>query len=397
MGQNGVAMKLHEYQAKRIFARYGVPVPRGQLAVTAGTAVAATEEFGGRAAVKAQVHAGGRGQAGGVRIVGSPDEAGRFAGRLLGSRLATHQTDAGGAPVERLLVEELADIAREMYVALAIDRSHRGVAVIASATGGMSIEAAAAANPESIITEMVEPALGLMPYQRRRLAARLGLTGPTARAAEAVFAALYRIFTENDCTLVEVNPLIATGDGGIMALDAKMEVDDDALFRHADWQQLRDRAQEDALEARAADHDIAYVSLDGSVGCLVNGAGLAMATLDVASAAGAAPANFLDVGGGASAEKVATAVGIILSDPQVDRVLVNIFGGILRCDVAARGIVMAYDKTRATQPLVARMLGTNLEEGKAILAQSGLDVTFTDTLTAAAAALSGNDGRGKGA
>ena len=397
MGQNGVAMKLHEYQAKRIFARYGVPVPRGQLAVTAGTAVAATEEFGGRAAVKAQVHAGGRGQAGGVRIVGSPDEAGRFAGRLLGSRLVTHQTDAEGAPVGRLLVEELADIAREMYVALAIDRSHRGVAVIASATGGMSIEDAAAANPESIITEMVEPALGLMPYQRRRLVARLELTGPAARAAEAVFAALYRIFTENDCTLVEVNPLIATGDGGIMALDAKMEVDDDALFRHADWQQLRDRAQEDALEARAADHDIAYVSLDGSVGCLVNGAGLAMATLDVASAAGAAPANFLDVGGGASAEKVATAVGIILSDPQVDRVLVNIFGGILRCDVAARGIVMAYDKTRATQPLVARMLGTNLEEGKAILAQSGLDVTFTDTLTAAAAALSGGDGNGMGA
>ena len=390
-------MKLHEYQAKRILARYGVPVPRGRLAATAdAAAAAAAAEFGGRAAVKAQVHAGGRGRAGGVRIVASPDEARSFAAGLLGSRLATQQTGAGGAPVDSVLVEELADIAREMYVALTIDRSHRGVAVIASAAGGMSIEAAAAVNPDAIITEPVEPTLGLMPYQRRRLAARLGLTGRAAREGAALLAALYRIFTENDCTLVEVNPLIVTSGGGVLALDAKLELDDDALFRHTDWQQLRDRAQEDALEARAADDDIAYVSLDGNVGCLVNGAGLAMATLDAASAAGAAPANFLDVGGGASAEKVAAAVGIILSDPQVERVLVNIFGGILRCDVAAQGIVMAYQESRATQPLVVRMLGTNLAEGKAILAQSGLDVTFTDTLAAAAAALSGGNGSDSG-
>lgn len=389
-------MKLHEYQAKRILARYGVPVPRGRLAATADAAAAAAAEFGGRAAVKAQVHAGGRGRAGGVRIVASPDEARSFAAGLLGSRLATQQTGAVGAPVDSVLVEELADIAREMYVALTIDRSHRGVAVIASAAGGMSIEAAAAANPDAIITEPVEPTLGLMPYQCRRLAARLGLTGRAAREGAALFAALYRIFTENDCTLVEVNPLIVTSGGGVLALDAKLEFDDDALFRHTDWQQLRDRAQEDALEARAADDDIAYVSLDGNVGCLVNGAGLAMATLDAASAAGAAPANFLDVGGGASAEKVAAAVGIILSDSQVERVLVNIFGGILRCDVAAQGIVMAYQESRATQPLVVRMLGTNLAEGKAILAQSGLDVTFTDTLAAAAAALSGGNGNGGG-
>ena len=389
-------MKLHEYQAKRILARYGVPVPRGRLAATADAAAAAAAEFGGRAAVKAQVHAGGRGRAGGVRIVASSDEARSFAAGLLGSRLATQQTGAVGAPVDSVLVEELADIAREMYVALTIDRGHRGVAVIASAAGGMSIEAAAAANPDAIITEPVEPTLGLMPYQCRRLAARLGLTGQAAREGAALFAALYRIFTENDCTLVEVNPLIVTGSGGVLALDAKLELDDDALFRHTDWQQLRDRAQEDALEARAADDDIAYVSLDGNVGCLVNGAGLAMATLDAASAAGAAPANFLDVGGGASAEKVAAAVGIILSDSQVERVLVNIFGGILRCDVAAQGIVMAYQESRATQPLVVRMLGTNLAEGKAILAQSGLDVTFTDTLAAAAAALSGGNGSGGG-
>ena len=381
------AMKLHEYQAKAIFARYGIPVPEGRVAQTAADAAAAVAHFGGRAVIKAQAHAGGRGLAGGVRVVDSPAAGRDFAAGLLGSRLVTHQTGAAGVPVASVLVEELADIAREIYLALTIDRNHRGTMLIASAAGGMSIEEVAASDPDAIITEAVAPVLGLMPFQRRRIAARLGLAGATARAAADVIAALYRVFAENDCALVEVNPLVVTGDGGVMALDAKMDVEDDALFRHPDLRELRDRAQEDALEARAADDDIAYVSLDGSVGCLVNGAGLAMATLDVANAAGAAPANFLDVGGGASAEKVATAVGIILSDPKVDRVLVNIFGGILRCDFAAQGIVMAYAERQATQPLVARMLGTNLEEGKAILAQSGLNVTFTDTLTAAAAAL----------
>ena len=380
-------MKLHEYQAKSIFASYRVPIPNGKVAQTPDEAADAVASFGGRAVIKAQVHAGGRGLAGGVKVVRSPDEGRDFATSLLGSRLITHQTDAAGVPVDRVLVEELADIARELYVALTTDRNHRGPALIASAAGGMSIEEVAADNPEAIITEKVEPGLGLMPYQCRRVAARLGLTGTAAQQGAEILSALYRIFTANDCTLVEVNPLVVTGHGNVLALDAKLEVDDDALFRHPELRALRDRAQEDPLEARAADDDIAYVSLDGSVGCLVNGAGLAMATLDVANAAGAAPANFLDVGGGASEEKVATAVGIILSDPKVDRVLVNIFGGILRCDVAARGIVMAYEERRATQPLVVRMLGTNLEEGKAILAQSGLDVTFTDTLTEAAAAL----------
>ena len=381
-------MKLHEYQAKAIFADYGIQIPNGKVARSPSEAAQAVESFGGRAVVKAQVHAGGRGLAGGVKVVGSPAEGESYAAGLLGSRLVTHQTDSAGVPVDAVLVEELADIATEVYVALTMDRNHRGPMLIASAAGGTSIEEVAATNPEAIVTEVVEPGLGLMPYQCRRVAARLGMSGTTARQGADVIGALYRIFEDNDCSLVEVNPLVIAGDGAVVALDAKMEVEDDALFRHSSLRELRDRNQEDQLEARAADDEIAYVSLDGSVGCLVNGAGLAMATLDVASAAGAEPANFLDVGGGASEEKVATAVGIILSDAKVDRVLVNIFGGILRCDVAARGIVMAYEELNATQPLVVRMLGTNLEEGKEILAASGLNVTFTDTLTEAAAALS---------
>ncbi len=386
------AMKLHEYQAKQIFSNYGIPIPNGTVARTSAEAAEAVASFGGRGVVKAQVHAGGRGLAGGVKVVGSPQDGSEFAGGLLGSHLVTHQTDANGVPVDQVLVEELADIATEMYVAITMDRNHRGPVLIASAAGGMSIEEVAATNPDAIVTEVVEPGLGLMPFQCRRVAARLGMSGATARQGADVISALYRIFADNDCSLVEVNPLIVTGEGGVVALDAKMDVEDDALFRHSDLRELRDRSQEDQLEARAADDDIAYVSLDGSVGCLVNGAGLAMATLDVANAAGAAPANFLDVGGGATEEKVATAVGIILSDPKVDRVLVNIFGGILRCDVAARGIVMAYEEQQATQSLVVRMLGTNLVEGKEILAQSTLNVTFTDTLTEAAAALSTSAG-----
>ena len=386
------AMKLHEYQAKQIFSAYGIPIPNGTVARTPTEAAAAVTSYGGRGVIKAQVHAGGRGLAGGVKVVSSPQDGEEYAGALLGSQLVTHQTDANGVPVDQVLVEELADIATEMYVAITMDRNHRGPVLVASAAGGMSIEEVAATNPDAIITEAVEPGLGLMPYQCRRMAARLGMSGTTARQGAEILASLYRIFADNDCTLVEVNPLIVTGDGSVVALDAKMDVEDDALFRHSDLRELRDRSQEDQLEARAADDDIAYVSLDGSVGCLVNGAGLAMATLDVANAAGASPANFLDVGGGATEEKVATAVGIILSDPKVSQVLVNIFGGILRCDVAARGIVMAFEEHQATQPLVVRMLGTNLEDGKQILADSGLNVTFTDTLTEAAAALSAGAG-----
>ena len=380
-------MKLHEYQAKEVFARYGIPVPRGSVAATAGAARQAAADLGGQAVVKAQVHAGGRGKAGGIKVVRSPEEAEQTAREFLGQNLVTHQTDARGVPVNSVLVEELADIRRELYVALTIDRGFRGPVLLVSAAGGMDIEEVAATNPQDIHTEPIEPVLGLMPYQTRRLAARLNLEPAQARPAIQVLNALYRIFTENDCSLVEINPLIITEDDRVVALDAKLDLEDDSLFRHADLGELRDRSQEDALEAEAADQDIAYVNLEGSVGCLVNGAGLAMATLDVTNAAGAAPANFLDVGGGADEEKVASAVSIILSDPKVNRVLVNIFGGILRCDIAARGIVLAFERQGATLPLIVRMLGTNVVEGKEILQASSLNVTFADTLTEAAAAI----------
>ena len=380
-------MKLHEYQAKAIFARYGIEIPRGIVANTSEEAGNATREMGGQAVVKAQVHAGGRGQAGGIKVVRSPEEAEEVARGFIGRNLVTRQTDARGVPINSVLVEELADIKQELYVALTIDRGFRGPVMIASAAGGMDIEEVAATNPGNIHTEPIEPVLGLMPYQARRVVARLGLEGSQVRPASQALNALYRIFTENDCSLVEINPLIITGDDRVVALDAKLDVEDDSLFRHSDLRDLRDRSQEDALEARASDMEIAYVNLDGSVGCLVNGAGLAMATLDVTNAAGAAPANFLDVGGGADDEKVASAVSIILSDPKVDRVLINVFGGILRCDIAARGTVLAFERMNSELPLIVRMLGTNVDEGKEILGSSSLNVTFADTLTEAAEAV----------
>ena len=380
-------MKLHEYQAKEIFARYGIEVPRGIVANTPEEAGEATREMGGQAVVKAQVHAGGRGQGGGIKVVRSPEEAEEVARGFIGRNLVTRQTDAQGVPINSVLVEELADIKQELYVALTIDRGFRGPVMIASAAGGMDIEEVAATNPENIHTEPIEPVLGLMPYQARRVVSRLGLEAGPARPAVHTLNALYRIFTENDCSLVEINPLIVTGDDRVVALDAKLDVEDDSMFRHGDLRELRDRSQEDALEARASDMEIAYVNLDGSVGCLVNGAGLAMATLDVTNAAGAAPANFLDVGGGADDEKVASAVSIILSDPKVDRVLINVFGGILRCDIAARGIVLAFERMNSNLPLIVRMLGTNVDEGKEILGASPLNVTFADTLTEAAEAV----------
>jgi succinyl-CoA synthetase beta subunit len=380
-------MKLHEYQAKEIFSRYGIPIPRGKLVSSPQEAHSAVQELGGQAVLKAQVHAGGRGKAGGVKVVRSPEEAEQTARTMLGRNLVTHQTDAQGVPVNSVLVEELADIKKELYVALTIDRGHRGPVMIVSASGGMDIEEVAAARPQDIYTEPIQPVLGLMPFQTRRLTRVLALDPSAARSASQVMNTLYRIFTENDCSLVEINPLIITGSDQVVALDAKLDLEDDSLFRHPDLHLLRDRSQEDSLEAEAADQDIAYVNLEGDVGCLVNGAGLAMATLDVTNAAGAAPANFLDVGGGATDEKVAQAVEIILSDPKVKRVLVNIFGGILRCDIAARGIVLAYQRQGSHLPLIARMLGTNLDEGKAILRDSGLNVTFTDTLTQAAEAI----------
>ena len=380
-------MNIHEFQAKEVFTRYGIPVPRGIVVSTPAEAKAATEELGGQSVVKAQIHAGGRGKSGGVKLVRSPEEAAAAAEKMLASNLVTPQTGPEGAPVEKLLIEELADIKHELYVALTIDRDHRGPALLVSTQGGMDIEEVAAKNPDDIHTEPVDPLSGLMPFQTRRLVRKLGLDQAVASEAAKVLSALYRVFVENDCTLVEINPLIITGDDRVVALDAKINLDDDAMFRHADLLKYRDVSQEDPLEAQASDLDIAYVNLDGDVGCLVNGAGLAMATLDVTNAAGAAPANFLDVGGGATPEKVASAVKIILSDPKVKRVLVNIFGGILRCDIAGEGIVLAYEETGSTIPLVVRMLGTNVVEGKEILGTSGLPVVFADTLTEAADAI----------
>jgi len=380
-------MKLHEFQAKNIFAEYGITVPRGVVVKTPEEASKATQDFGGSAVIKAQVHAGGRGKAGGVQLVRSSEEAKETALNLLGRNLVTHQTDGDGVPVNSLLVEELADIDKELYIGLTIDRDFGGTVLIGSPYGGMEIEEVAADSPEHIHTESIEPVIGLMSYQTRRLSTKLGLDQDKARATSKVMDILYRIFTENDCSLIEINPLIITRQGDIVALDGKIDVEDDSLFRHDEIRKLRDRDQEDKLEAEASDLDIAYVNLDGNVGCLVNGAGLAMATLDVANAAGAAPANFLDVGGGADDEKVAKAVGIILSDPKVNRVLVNVFGGILRCDIAARGIVLAYSRVDSHVPLVVRMLGTNVDEGKEILANSGLTVTFANTLTEAAEAI----------
>ena len=380
-------MKIHEYQAKEIFTRYGVRVPNGSVARTPQEARTATLNLGGQAVLKAQVHAGARGRAGGVKVVRSPEEAEQVARSMLGENLVTTQTDAKGVPVNEVLVEELAEIRGEMYLAISVDPVQRLPVVLASPKGGIDIEDVAASNPQDIHSEPVDPALGLMPFQARRLAATLGLRPNQARDASQIMGALYRICVDNDCTLVEINPLVVTGDDQLVALDAKISLEDDSLFRHAELRDLRDRAQEDELEARAADLDISYVNLDGDVGCLVNGAGLAMATLDAATNAGAAPANFLDVGGGASPEKVASAVEIILSDPKVKRVLVNIFGGILRCDIAARGVVLGYQHTSVALPLVVRMLGTNVDEGKAILRDSGLPVTFADTLAEAARAV----------
>lgn len=382
-------MKIHEYQAKELFARYGIPVPKGQVASTPDQAADAAAGLGGRSVVKAQVHAGGRGHGGGIKVAGSPEEARGIASSLLGSHLVTPQTDAQGAPVLQVLVEETAEIARELYLAITIDRGHGRPAMLASASGGMDIEEVAASDPQAIISEVIDPVLGLMHYQIRRLTGVLGLDSGLSSPASRMMTSLYRLFVENDCSLAEINPLVVTAGGELVALDAKINLEDDSLFRHPDLKELADPSQDDELEVRASGLGIAYVKLDGNVGCLVNGAGLAMATMDVISTRGAEAANFLDVGGGATVEKVASAVEIILADEKVDRVLVNIFGGILRCDIAAEGIVKAYRDRGSSLPVVVRMLGTNVDQGKSILAESGLPVTFADTLTEAAVAIAG--------
>jgi succinyl-CoA synthetase beta subunit len=314
-----------------------------------------------------------------VRLVDSPQDAFDYAARLIGSRLVTHQTGKEGVPVHKVLVEETASVSRELYLALTVDRSAQGPVFIASAAGGMDIEEVSAKHPEKIYREGVDIAIGLQPFQARRIARALGLAGDQAKAAGAMLTAIYRMFMELDCTLVEVNPLAVTSDGKVIALDAKVNLEDDALFRHPDLASLADPAQEDPSEAQAHEAKVAFVKLEGSVGCLVNGAGLAMATMDVVRRVGATPANFLDVGGGADDEKVVKAVNIMLSDPGVKGILINIFGGILRCDIVARGVVRACQERGARLPIIARLQGTNQQEGRDILSQSGLDVSFADT------------------
>ncbi len=377
-------LKIHEYQAKSLLARFGVPVPRGEVAFTPAEARAAAERLGGRVVVKAQIHAGGRGKGGGVQVVAGPAEAERAAEAMLGMTLVTAQTGPGGRAVGRLLVEEGLDIARELYVGLLIDRALARPVVMASAAGGVDIEQIAAETPERILRETVDPRHGLLPFQARRLAFGLGLEGGGVAQAVTLVLAAYTGFRTIDATLLEINPLVVTAEGLVVALDAKVSLDDNAMFRHADLRELRDLAEEEELEIEASKHSLNYIRLDGTIGCMVNGAGLAMATMDIIKHAGGEPANFLDVGGGANADQIRHAFRILLSDRNVRAVLINIFGGILRCDVLAEGVIAAVTELDVRLPVVIRMEGTNVEEGRAMLRESGLNFTTVDTMDEAA-------------
>ena len=381
-------MKVHEYQAKAIFMRYGIPVPQGEVANSPEEAFQITQRLGGRSVVKAQIHAGGRGKAGGIVVASSPEDAKQAAASLLGRRLVTSQTGPEGVLVSKVLVEQPLAIDKELYLGLTVDRAYRGPVMIASEAGGMEIEEVASTTPEKILREGIDPLVGFQPFQGRSLAADMYLGSELMRPASQIMASLFQLFIENDCSLAEINPLVITREGNLLALDGKLSFDDDALFRHPDLGELRDPEQEGPLEAEAARAGISYVKLNGDVGCLVNGAGLAMATMDVIKDAGLEAANFLDVGGGASDEKVAKACRIMLSDPDVSRLLVNVFGGILRCDIVARGIVKAYKESNADLPIFVRMSGTNIDEGIAILKESGLKVTFANSLAEVAHKLS---------
>ena len=382
-------MKLHEFQSKEILSEYGIPVPRGKVARTPSQAATAAFDLGGTIVVKAQVHAGGRGNAGGIKVVNTPGAAEEAAASMLGTNLITHQTGPEGVPVQNVLIEEGLEVAEELYLGLVIDGSTKGVVVIASKSGGVNIEEVAENDPEKIIQIPIDPVLGLQGFQGRQIAYALGLSQKQVRIASSILESLYRVFIDVDASLLEINPLVITNDGELVAADAKINIDDDAVYRHKNIQNMADPSQEDPLEVQARESDINYVKLDGNIGCIVNGAGLAMATMDVSSAAKAAPANFLDIGGGADEEKVAKALTLVLSDPNVKAVLVNLFGGILRCDIAARGFVMAIERNpELERPMVIRMLGTNSEEGREILASSSLKVTIVETLDEAAEAIS---------
>jgi succinyl-CoA synthetase beta subunit len=378
-------MNIHEYQAKAVLRDFAVPVPRGLPAFTVEDAVKAARQLGGPVwVVKAQIHAGGRGKAGGVKVVKSIDDVQREATRLLGSTLVTHQTGPNGKQVTRLYVEEGSAIDKEFYLSALVDRATAQVAFVVSTEGGMDIEEVAHRTPEKIITFSVDPATGVMPHHGRRVAKALGLTGDLAKQAESVVAKLYAAFIAKDMALLEVNPLVVTKSGQLICLDAKVGFDDNALYRHSDIVALRDVTEEDAKEIEASKYDLNYVALDGTIGCMVNGAGLAMATMDIIKLYGASPANFLDVGGSATKDKVAAAFKIITSDPNVKGILVNIFGGIMRCDVIAEGVVAAVKDSGLKVPLVVRLEGTNVELGKKIIAESGLNVVSADDLDDAA-------------
>jgi succinyl-CoA synthetase beta subunit len=378
-------MKIHEYQAKQILKTFAVPVPRGKVAFTVEEArTAATDLGGGKLVVKAQIHAGGRGKGGGVKVVDGADLAATAARTMLGMTLVTHQTGPEGRTVGRLLIEEGLDIKKELYLGIVIDRSTQRPVMMASPDGGVEIEAVAEKTPERIFKAFISPELGLQPFQARKLAKDIGLSGDQILKAAKLMMAVYQAFVATDASLVEVNPLIVTGAGDVVALDAKMTFDDNALYRHPTQRELRDLAEEDPLEIEASKFSLNYIKLDGTIGCMVNGAGLAMATMDIIKLAGGEPANFLDVGGGANAEQIRNAFKILMSDKSVKAVLINIFGGILRCDVLAEGVIAAVKELGVPVPIVIRMEGTNVELGKEMLRTSGLNFTTADTMGEAA-------------
>jgi succinyl-CoA synthetase beta subunit len=378
-------MKIHEYQAKEILRRFGVATPQGRVIEDPAEAAGLCAELGGRCVVKAQIHAGGRGKGGGVKVARSPEEATRLAGEILGMRLRTPQTGPEGQEVRRVLIEEALEIDRELYLAITLDRQREQPIVMASASGGMDIEEVAARDPEAILRQPFDPHLGLLPFQARAVAGGLGLEGKTARQAAALVEALARAYLETDASLAEINPLLVTKGGDVLALDAKMNFDDNALYRHADVAAMRDLAEENPLEVEAGKHGLNYIKLDGSIGCMVNGAGLAMATMDIIKLSGGEPANFLDVGGGASQEAVESAFRILVSDPAVEAVLINIFGGIARTDRIARGVVAALRALEGVElPVIVRLEGTNVDEGRRVLRESEFDFVVADTMAEAA-------------
>ncbi|HKP26352.1 MAG TPA: ADP-forming succinate--CoA ligase subunit beta [Dongiaceae bacterium] len=378
-------MNIHEYQAKGLLAKFGVGVLSGQVAYTPDEAVEAARKLGGQVwVVKAQIHAGGRGKGGGVKVAKSLDEVRENAKRMIGMTLVTHQTGPKGKLVKRIYVESGCDIRRELYLGMLVDRATSRITIMASTEGGVEIEKVAAEHPEKIIKVAVDPATGIQPFHARKIAFGLGLEGNQVSSCVKFVTAMYKAFVELDCSIVEINPLVVTGAGDVIALDAKMNFDDNALYRHKDVEEMRDEDEEDPAELEAGKHNLNYIKLDGNIGCMVNGAGLAMATMDIIKLYGGAPANFLDVGGGATKERVTTAFKIILSDANVEGILVNIFGGIMRCDVIAEGVVAAAKEVSLHVPLVVRLEGTNVELGKKILAQSGLPILSADNLADAA-------------